>query len=91
VEAGYPLADCLASQRRFPPSMMPLLDWGQRASAMGDAFRASAEMLHGRVQTQGIFLDTVLLPITFLLIALFIGFFIVAMFLPMISLVQVLT
>lgn len=91
VEAGRPLAECLASQRRFPPSMIPLVDWGQRASAMADAFRASAEMFEGRVQTQGIFLETVLLPLTFLLIALFIGFFIVAMVLPLISLIQTLT
>jgi len=91
VEAGYPLAECLTSQRRFPPSMIPLVDWGQRASAMGDAFRASAEVFAGRIQTQGIFLETILLPLTFLVIALFIGFFIVAMFLPLISLIQALT
>jgi len=91
VEAGRPLAECLTSQRRFPPSMIPLVDWGQRASAMADAFRASAEMFEGRVQTQGIFLETVLLPLTFLVIVLFIGFFIVAMFLPLISLFQALT
>jgi general secretion pathway protein F len=90
VEAGRPLAECLASQRRFPPSMVPLVDWGQRASAMADAFRASAEMFQGRLQTQGLFLETVLLPVTFLMIALFIGFFIVAMFLPLISLIQAL-
>jgi general secretion pathway protein F len=91
VESGRPLAECLASQPKFPPSMIPLVDWGQRARAMADSFRASAEMFEGRVQTQGIFLETVLVPLMFLVIALFIGFFIVAMFLPLISLVQSLT
>jgi len=91
VESGRPLAECLASNRQFPPGMIPLIDWGQRAPAMADAFRASAEMFEGRVQTQGIFLETILLPIAFLVIALFIGFVLLAMFLPMISLIQQLT
>ncbi len=88
VESGRPLAECLAWGRQFPPSMIPLVEWGQRAPAMADAFRAAAEMFEGRVQTQGIFLETILLPVTFLVITVFIGFFVVAMFLPMISLIQ---
>ena len=91
VESGRPLAECLASGRQFPPSMIPLIEWGQRAPAMADAFRAAAEMFEGRVQTQGIFLETIMLPVTFLVIALFVGSFIIAMFLPMIKLMQSLT
>ncbi len=91
VESGRPLAECLASNRQFPSGMIPLIDWGQRAPAMADAFRASAEMFEGRVQTQGILLETILLPIAFLMIALFIGFVLLAMFVPMISLIQQLT
>jgi type IV pilus assembly protein PilC len=91
VESGRSLAECLALQPQFPPGMIPLVEWGQRAQAMADAFRASAEMFQGRVQTQGILLETILLPVTFLIIALFVGLFIVAMFMPMISSFEQLT
>lgn len=91
VESGRPLAECMASMRQFPPAMIPLVDWGQKAPAMSEAFRASAEMLQGRLQTQGLLMETVLLPLTFLVIALFVGLFVVALFLPMISLIQTLT
>lgn len=90
VESGRPLAECLASRGQFPPSMIPLIDWGQRAPAMADAFRASAEMFEGQVQTRGVFLETIMLPVTFLVIALFVGLFIIAMFLPLIGIMQVL-
>ena len=91
VEAGRPLADCLAARPQFPPSMIPLVGWGQRAPAMADAFRASAEMFEGRVQGQGILLETLLVPATLMLVAMFIGLFVLAMYMPMLQVIQVLS
>jgi type II secretory pathway component PulF len=48
-------------------------------------------MFEGRVRSQGTLLQTMLLPIMFLAILIFVGFFVVAMFLPLISLVQALS
>ena len=91
VEQGRPLAEALASRRQFPPSMIPLVEWGQRSSAPADAFRAAAEMFEGRVRTQGRFLEVVTAPLTFLLILTFIMAFLLAMFMPLIALIQKLT
>ena len=88
VEQGRALDESMAARRQFPASMIPLVQWGLRAPALPDAFRGAAEMFDGRVRSQGTLLETMLLPIVLLLIAIFVGAFIVAMLLPLISLIQ---
>jgi len=68
--------------------MIPVIEWGQRAPALPDGFRAAAEMFEGRVQSQGSLLEAILLPVMLLLIIGFVGTFVTAMFLPLISLIQ---
>ncbi len=87
VEQGRPLDESLAARRQFPASLIPMIQWGQQAPALADAFRAAAEMFEGRVRSQGTLLETMLLPIMFLAIVIFVGFFVIAMFLPLISLI----
>ena len=69
----------MAAKRQFPASMIPVVEWGQRAPALPDAFRAAAEMFEGRVRSQGSLLEAILLPIMFLVIVAFVGMFVVAM------------
>lgn len=88
VEKGMVLYESMAAHRQFPASLVPVVEWGQRAPALADAFRAAAEMFEGRVRTQGTLLESLLLPIMFLAIITFVGAFVVAMFLPLISLIQ---
>jgi len=45
-------------------------------------------MFEGRTRSQGVLLDAMLLPIVYLSILTFIGAFVIAMFLPLISLIQ---
>ena len=65
-----------------------MIQWGERSSAMGDALRGTAEMSEARLRFQSIFLETVTLPIVLILVALSVGFLIVGLFLPLISLIQ---
>jgi len=88
VENGQVLYESMAAMRQFPPSMIPVIEWGQRAPALPDGFRAAAEMFEGRVQSQGSLLEAILLPVMLLLIIGFVGTFVTAMFLPLISLIQ---
>jgi len=88
VENGQMLYERMAAMRQFPPSMIPVVEWGQRAPALPDGFRAAAEMFEGRVQSQGSLIEAILLPIMLLLIIGFVGMFVTAMFLPLISLIQ---
>ncbi len=88
VEQGRPLFESMATRPQFPESMIPVVEWGQRAPALPDAFRAAAEMFEGRVRSQGSLLEAILLPVMFLWIIGYVGTFVVAMFLPLISLIQ---
>jgi type II secretory pathway component PulF len=88
VDNGLPLVESMAAKRQFPASMIPLVEWGQRAPNLPDAFRAIGEMFEGRVRAQGPLLKAILLPVAFLMLVTFVGLFVVAMFLPLISLIQ---
>ena len=88
VEKGRPLGESLAAQRQFPASLIPVIQWGQQAPALPDAFRSAAEMFEGRSRAQSMLLETMVLPVMFLVIVTFVGFFIIAMFLPLIALIS---
>jgi len=91
VEGGRRLSESMASDRAFPPTMVPLVDWGERHSALPEAFGTIAETFEGRVQTQGSYLDAVVLPVAFLMVLGFVSTFILALMLPLVSLIQKLT
>lgn len=87
VERGRPLGESLAARRPFPPTLIPMVQWGQQAAALPEAFHAASEMFEGRARSHGTLLETTMLPIMLMLILMFVGFFVVAMFLPMLRLV----
>jgi general secretion pathway protein F len=88
VGQGRVLYESLADRRQFPASMIPVVEWGQRAPALPDAFRAVADMFEGRVRSQSPLLEAVLLPVMLLVIIAFAGTFVLAMMMPMISLIS---
>jgi general secretion pathway protein F len=88
VEAGRPLAESMAARPQFPPTLVPLVRWGQQTPALADAFRAAAEMFQGRVFSRGGLLEALLLPVALLVIVTMVGFFVLALFLPMTCLIQ---
>jgi type II secretory pathway component PulF len=87
VDGGRVLYESMAGRPQFPPSLIPIVEWGQRAPALADAFRVAAEMFEGRVRSQGSILEAVLVPILFMLILCVFGAFVVAMMLPFVSLI----
>jgi type II secretory pathway component PulF len=88
VEKGRVLYESMSEHRQFPSSMIPVIQWGQMAPALPDAFRSAAEMYEGRVRSQRSLLEGILLPIMCLAVVTFVGFFVIAMFLPLISLID---
>ena len=62
--------------------------WGQQTPALADAFRAGAEMFQGRVFSRGGLLEALLLPVALLLIVTMVGFFVIALTLPLVCLIQ---
>jgi type II secretory pathway component PulF len=88
VEKGRVLYESMAEHRQFPSSMIPVIQWGQLAPALPDAFRSVAEMFEGRTRSQRSILEAILLPIMCLAVITFVGALVIAMFLPLISLIS---
>ena len=87
VESGRPLSEGLARFRQFPAGLRPLVSMGQRTPSLAGAFQAAAELFETRVQVYCRLLETVLPPITFVVIVVAIMFVLIALFLPLISLI----
>ncbi len=86
VEAGRPLAESMQQRPQFPASIIPLLEWGQRTPALAEAFRAAAEMYQRLALVQATLVESLLLPITLLVIMGFVGIFVSAITVPMLLL-----
>jgi type II secretory pathway component PulF len=91
VERGRPLDESMAARPRFPASMIPLVQWGQRTPALAEAFRSVAEMFEGRVRVDDSLLEAVLPPIILMVVTIIVGFCATALFLPLICLIECLS
>jgi general secretion pathway protein F len=88
VEDGNSLADSLPQVRQFPASLRPVVQWGQQVPALSSAFRAAAEMYNGRAYVQSTFLEVIALPFVLVIVLASVGFLVIALFMPLISLIQ---
>ncbi|MGA2616455.1 MAG: type II secretion system F family protein, partial [Thermoguttaceae bacterium] len=88
VESGLPLATVFDASCCVPPTMAMLVAWGQQTGSLPQAFHTSATMFQARAERQGLFLETIMLPITFLAVIFFTGVAILALLLPLVSLIQ---
>jgi type II secretory pathway component PulF len=89
VEQGQSLS--AAAFPGLPPTLAPMLEWGERTNALPEAFRAAAEAYEGRAELRGAMVESLITPIfliTFLILACT---WILGLLLPMISLIQSLT
>ena len=91
VEKGEPLDAAMARQRAIPPTMIPNITWGLENNRLGESFRAAESAFSGRVATQAEYLAVLILPMTLLIVAAVLPMFIIALFLPMITIIQSLT
>jgi len=91
VEAGRSLSDVLADFWQFPPTLRPLVAWGEATSNPAAAFRAGVEMFESRVTVRVPLLQAVLPPIVFVTILGTVGFVVTALFMPLIQLITTLS
>ncbi|HID78760.1 MAG TPA: hypothetical protein EYP56_22545 [Planctomycetaceae bacterium] len=88
VEAGGGLSDCMARHWAFPPTLLPVVRWGQYTSNMPEAFQAAAEMYEGRLRVSNTLLATIMPPLLLAIMAFGIGVLLLGLYLPLISLIQ---
>lgn len=89
VREGRSFASTLTGNIRIPTSIQPLIDWGEVHDCLPDAMELIAEIFDGRMELRSRLLDTVFPPVLFLVIGSMALAIVIALFLPMISLVQV--
>jgi len=90
VASGRSLGASLTAAGVFPHATMPLLDWGARFGSVPAALRFVAESFESRTRLQVEMAQIMTLP-SALLVVLMAGFMIIALFLPLISLVECLS
>jgi len=88
VERGLPLQKAAITIRQFPLSLIQVFRWEDRREAFVDALRAASEVFAARSQISGHALISILEPMSILAVAGSVGFFVVAMFMPMVKLLN---
>lgn len=88
VERGQMLSELMAESNRLPASMTPFIRWGERTGKLPEALRAVTEMLLLRVQLRTLLLRSIAPPVAFIVVGLLVGFMVVSLFFPLVSLIQ---
>ncbi len=91
LQEGMGLSESMAKYREFPPSIHPVIASGLKAQQPAEAFGAAADMYRRRAGVDALLWETILPPIIVLLVAVGVGYLILAMFLPLIKLISSLT
>jgi type II secretory pathway component PulF len=91
IEAGETLSHCVSELRAFPPTLKPFVDSAAESSRPAAAFEAAAEMFRRRISLDMTLWEVVVPPAILAAIGCSIGFMVIALFMPLISLIQNLT
>jgi len=88
VEEGRPLSELLTESKRLPTTIAPFVRWGEQTGNLPDGLRAVSELFMERLQMRTLLLRSISPPVVFIFVGILIGFFVVALFVPLISLIQ---
>lgn len=87
LEQGAPLAEALRSERTFAPTLAVLVG-PAAAGALAEAFGSAADLFAGRADAQAQGLQWLALPVTALVVLALVSFVLVAIFVPLILLIE---
>jgi type II secretory pathway component PulF len=85
---GQPLSQLVAETQRMPASLVPLLRWGEQAGVLADALAAGRAMFESRVAARAWLLQSFLPPMLCVAIGVAFMLLVIALFLPMVSMVR---
>lgn len=88
VEAGEPLAEAARPLRLFPPSVLQTLMWERQPDGFAEALRATGDLLQVRCRGQAALIIFVVEPATIAIVTTMAGFVVLALFLPLIKLLN---
>lgn len=88
IEQGLSPSAAMAGLGVFPPTLRPLVVWGEQTSSLGEAFQTAAEMFELRTRVQTALVEVLFPPLIFLFICGMVAVTVMALFIPLISLIQ---
>jgi type II secretory pathway component PulF len=88
VEEGLSLVDATFGLPHFPQTLMHVFRWQTRGDAFADILRANAEVYEARAKTQSGMLAGIIEPFVLIGIAVVVGGVVIAMFMPLIKLLN---
>ena len=88
TEGGQFLWEALVRTRLFPMSIIPVIRQGEQQGTLDSAFRTAAKMLEDRVNNRSLLVIQIVPPLIFVAVALLVGMTIIALFMPLIGLIQ---
>lgn len=91
VEQGMRLSESMAQYREFPASIHPVIESGEKSQCPAEAFAAAADMYRRRAGVDATLWESVLPPLILVFVAVGLGFLILAMMLPLFSVLAALT
>ncbi len=91
VDEGRELSQLLAKSYRLPAMLSRLVQWGQRSDALAESLRTASEMYESRVHLRATILRSVLPPVVFVVVGVFLSIVISGLFLPLMNLINGLT
>jgi type II secretory pathway component PulF len=91
TEHGERFSEALKGLQQFPPTLKPVVRWGEATGSLAVALRTAGDMFASRLDLQSRLVRIVAGPITFLAVALIAMGVIGALMYPLISLIRSLT
>lgn len=91
VESGVPMSDLVEATPRLPMTIASFLRWGENHNALAESMQSAYESLEGRIHLKGAIVTVVVGPLLLVFIGVAVGSLALAMFMPLISLIQNLT
>jgi type II secretory pathway component PulF len=88
VEKGMSLTASLLDLRTLPVSIVPLVHWGEKLGELADGLRSAADMIEGRLKMRRTLLVQIIPPVILVFTGAMAISVVVAIFLPLISLIQ---
>lgn len=88
LDSGQALSRSLADSMHFDRSLVALVAWGERHGLLPQALRLAEEVFADRVEQQASFLRRLLPPVTFVTVAMVLGFVIISLMVPLVKLIE---
>ena len=91
IRSGGDLTRGLASDDNFPETLVPIVAWGERTTALDEAFGAAADLFADRVELQIGLIRFLVPPFVFLGVAVMISLVVSSTVAPLVSLITMLS